>query len=136
MIVFDTDAISELMRPRPSSMLLERLAAVPVADQATTAVTIGELAYGAHEAGRPDLYARAAELLAGVRILAFDTAAAEHYGALRATLEQHGCRLADPDLRIAATTLAQQRATLVTGNIRHFARVPGLDVQDWIQGRT
>jgi len=49
------------------------------------------------------------------------------------SLEREGCRLADPDLRIAATALTQ-RATLVTGNARHFARLPGLEVEDWIRG--
>ncbi len=133
MIVFDTDAISELMRPRPSTTLVERLAGVPVGEQATTAITLGELAYGAHKAGRPALYRRAVRLLHGVQILGFDRPAAEQYGTLRASLERDGLRLADPDLRIAAIA-AVHRATLISGNRRHFDRIPGLSVEDWIRG--
>lgn len=133
MIILDTDAVSSLMRPRPAPALLGRIGEVPVAEQATTAVTIGELAYGAHKAGRPDLYARATKLLGGVSVFGFDTAAAEHYGRIRADLEAAGQRMADPDLRIAAIVLAH-RATLVTGNLTHFSRVPDLLAEDWIHG--
>jgi tRNA(fMet)-specific endonuclease VapC len=133
MIVFDTDVISELMRLRPSTILVERLADVPLAEQATTAITLGELAYGARKSGRPALYRRATRLLHGVRILAFDSTAAEQYGELRAALETEGRRLPDPDLRIAAIATAH-RATIVTGNRRHFERVRGLTVEDWIRG--
>jgi tRNA(fMet)-specific endonuclease VapC len=133
MIVFDTDVISELMRPRPSASLLERLGDVPVDEQATTSITLGELAYGARKAERPALYRRAVKLLRGVRILDFDRLAAEQYGDLRASLERNGHRLADPDLRIAAITTIH-RATLISGNRRHFGRVPGLTVEDWVRG--
>lgn len=135
MITLDTDVISELLRPRPADRLVARLRALPVQDQSTTAITLGELAYGAHRAGRPELYERALGLLAGTVILPFDHAAATQYGRIRAELEREGRRLADPDLRIAATALARH-VTLVTGNVRHFARVPGLEVEDWIRGQT
>ncbi len=133
MIVLDTDVISDLMRPRPSPQLLRRLRTVPIAEQATTAVAIGELAYGARRAERMDLYERAMELLADVHILPFDRAAAESYGSIRVALEHDGRRLPDPDLRIAATTLAHD-ATLITGNVRHFERVPDLNHEDWLRG--
>jgi len=132
-IVLDTDIISELMRPRPSASLVEQLTDVPVSEQATTAITLGELAYGARKAGRPGLYRRASRLLRGVRTLDFDRPAAEQYGELRALLEGEGRRLADPDLRIAAIAVVH-RGTLISGNRRHFDRVPGLSVEDWIHG--
>lgn len=133
MIVLDTDVISDLMSSRPSPRLLRRLGAVSVAEQATTAVTIGEIAYGARRAERLDLYERAVQLLAEVRVLPFDRAAAESYGSIRLALEREGRRLPDPDLRIAATALAHD-ATLITGNIRHFERVPDLACEDWLRG--
>lgn len=133
MIILDTDAISDLVRPQPSRLLVTRLAETPVDDQATTSITIGELAYAAYHAGRPELFQRAMGLLGGVRILDFDSAAAALYGSLRARLEKSGQRLADPVLRIAAIA-SLHVATLITGNVRHFARVPELVVQDWIRG--
>lgn len=131
MIVLDTDVVSNLMRPRPSSSLIERLGTVPAHEQSTTAITIGELSYGAERVERPELYRRAMKLLAGTRVLPFDEDVAQHYGGLRAKLERNGMRLPDPDLRIAATALAHG-AALVTGNVRHFARVERLVVHDWL----
>ena len=53
------------------------------------------------------------------------------YGRLRAELERNGRPLAEPDLRIAAIALARE-LTLVSGNARHFGRVPGLRVENWL----
>jgi tRNA(fMet)-specific endonuclease VapC len=132
MIVLDTDAVSDLMRPHPSPSLVAQLGGVPAVEQATTAVTVGELAYGAHRVDRPELFERAMRLLAGTRVLTFDGDAARHYGRIRSELERRGTRLADPDLRIAATTLAHH-AVLISGNARHFQRVPGLRCENWLR---
>jgi tRNA(fMet)-specific endonuclease VapC len=132
-IVLDTDTLSELMRPRPSSRLVARLEQVAAAEQATTSITLGEIAYGARKANRPALYQRAVGLLRGVKILDFDRAAAERYGEIRLALESAGVRLADPALRIAAIAVASDRL-LVTGNVKHFARVPDLRTEDWMRG--
>lgn len=105
---------------------------VPAEEQATTAITLGEIAYGARKAGRLVLYERAIGLLRGVRVLDFDRPAAERYGELHLALERAGLRLADPDLRIAAIAVASE-GLLVTGNLRHFGRVPGLRAEDWIR---
>jgi tRNA(fMet)-specific endonuclease VapC len=132
MIVLDTDVVSDLMRPRPTPSLVARLGEVPYSEQATTAVTVGELAYGAHRVDRPDLFERAMSLLSDTRVLAFDDHVARHYGRIRSELERQGKRLDDPDLRIAATVLAHE-ATLITGDTRHFQRVPGLRHENWLR---
>ncbi len=54
------------------------------------------------------------------------------YAEIRVALEASGQRLDDPDLRIAAICLAHD-LTLVTGNVRHFERVPGLRVENWLE---
>ena len=46
-------------------------------------------------------------------------------------LEAVGRPLEDADLQIAAICLAHD-LTLVTGNVRHFERVPGLRVENWL----
>ncbi len=133
MVVLDTDIVSDLMRPRPAPQLVERLAETAASEQATTAITIGELAYGARRVDRPELYERAMRLLADVLVLPFDRDAAERYGSIRSELERGGERLPDPDLRIAATTLVHG-AVLITGNVRHFERIPGLSCENWLRG--
>ena len=37
----------------------------------------------------------------------------------------------EPDLRIAAIAI-QHTLTLISGNTKHFERIPGLDVENWI----
>jgi tRNA(fMet)-specific endonuclease VapC len=41
--------------------------------------------------------------------------------------------VADADLFIGAIA-ASKRATVVTGNTRHYNRIPGVIVEDWIRG--
>jgi tRNA(fMet)-specific endonuclease VapC len=60
--------------------------------------------------------------------------AAAEYGRVKAHLEQEGLRLDDMDLIIASVALAEH-ASLATFNLRHFSRVPGLELLDWSGGR-
>jgi tRNA(fMet)-specific endonuclease VapC len=66
-----------------------------------------------------------------LRVLGFDLESARNYGELRAELERAGTPVSEPDLRIGAICIRHQ-ATLATGNLRHFARIPRLDAQDWL----
>ena len=133
MIVFDTDVVSFILRPRPPTGLIRRVADLGPEEQAITTVTVGELVYGAKRSSRTKQLLSALEerVWPNVRILAFDFRSAVRYGELRAQLEQAGTALAEPDLRISATCL-RFGASLATGNIRHFGRVPGLEVSDWL----
>ena len=130
MTVFDTDAVSLLLRRQPSPSLVEVVGSIDPYDQATSAITVGELAYGAARARRLGLYVRARKLLDLIRILPFDEDAGEVYAVIRRGLEQRGITLTEPDLRIAAIALRHD-AQLLTGNVRHFRHVPGLLVRTW-----
>ena len=66
-----------------------------------------------------------------VHILSFDSSAAEAFGGIRAELERAGATLAEPDLSIGAIALTNN-LTVVAGNGRHFARIPWLQVENWI----
>jgi len=54
------------------------------------------------------------------------------YARLRAELEIAGTPISPNDLWIAAQALAEG-ATLVTANVREFARVPGLRLENWLR---
>jgi len=58
--------------------------------------------------------------------------AVQQFGRLKVVLERQGNRVADADLFIASIALAQ-RATLITGNLRHYERIPDLLIEDWIR---
>ena len=129
---FDTDILSATMRRDPPLRLIRRLAVTPPSQQFTTAITYGEMIYGAAKRKSEALADRIRALLNhAITIVPFDDAAAERYGHLRATLESDGMPLAEPDLRIAATALSRS-LTLVTANTRHFNRIPGLTIENWL----
>ena len=133
MFCFDTDVISAAMRPAPPMHLVRRLARTPIEEQCTTAITVGEILYGAARAGRPGLVELLRTLVTSAQpVIAFDEQAAEAYGPLRAELERLGRRLDGPDLRIASIALSRD-LTLVTGNVSHFERVPGLRIENWLE---
>jgi predicted nucleic acid-binding protein len=133
MFLFDTDTLSQVLRREPPPSLLVRLAAIPAEEQFTSAITIGEMVYGAHRSPRPEhfLGLLRERVLNDVVVLPFDQAAGEAYGRLRAELERAGTPIGEADTRIAAIALTHD-LTVVTGNLRHFSRVPGLRVENWI----
>jgi len=57
--------------------------------------------------------------------------AADGYGALKDTLKRQGTPIGDMDTLIAAHALAE-KLILVTHNTRHFEKVPGLKLEDWM----
>jgi len=131
--LLDTDTLSNPLKKRPSSSLLRRLAEVPVAQQFTSAITIGEMVYGAHRSAKRETFLQQLyeEVLPNVRVLSFDLEAALVFGRLRAELESLGTPLDLADLRIASIAVSQG-LILVTGNVRHFERVPDLTVENWL----
>jgi tRNA(fMet)-specific endonuclease VapC len=129
---FDTDILSAVIRRDPPLALIRRLAQTPPEQQFTTAVTLGELLYGAGRRGSATLIRKVRELVIGaLLVLPFDERAAEVYGPLRAGLEAEGRRLDEPDLRIASIALSRG-LVVVTTNVRHFGRVPDLKVENWL----
>ena len=129
---FDTDILSAVLRRHPPLRLIRRLARTPPSQQFTTSITYGEMIYGAAKRDSVTLADRIRALLQhAVTIIPFDDAAAARYGQLRAALEADGMPLAEPDLRIAAIALTRS-LTLVTANTRHFDRITGLDIENWL----
>jgi tRNA(fMet)-specific endonuclease VapC len=133
MYLLDTDILSNLMKRAPASTLVARLARVPPEDQFTSSVTLGELMYGAHRSSRTAALLERIEesLLPELPILPFDAAAARRYGELRAELERRGTPIGDADTRVASIALSRG-LTVVTGNERHFRKVSGLEIENWL----
>ncbi|MBA3388646.1 MAG: PIN domain-containing protein [Actinomycetota bacterium] len=135
MYLLDTDILSNLMKRAPADKLLARLAKEAPEAQYTSSVTLGELLYGAHRSARSASLLERIEAVITVdlRVLPFDAAAARRYGGIRAELESEGTPIGDADVRIAAIALTHG-LKVVTGNERHFRRVSGLEVENWMEG--
>jgi tRNA(fMet)-specific endonuclease VapC len=130
LIFLDTDACSLLIRGG-SKKLDGRVRAVPPREVCVSAVTRAELLYGL--ARRPDA-TRLADLvqafLGRVRSLAWSNEAAAHYAHIRAFLDSKGEPVGNMDQMIAAHARSAA-IPLVTGNAKHFRRIPGLEILDW-----
>jgi tRNA(fMet)-specific endonuclease VapC len=125
--LFDTDAISELLRHRPAMAYIKWLMKVPREEQFTSAVVMGELYKGAYRSQACERHLTNIEqrILPCVTVLPYDLGIAKVFGKIRARLEETGTILPDADLQIAATAI-YHGLELVTGNLRHFRRINGL----------
>jgi tRNA(fMet)-specific endonuclease VapC len=95
-------------------------------------ITASELLFGVHRADSPRRRRRresfVEEILSLVPVLGFDIAAARTHARLWALLATAGTSIDAIDLIIAATAFANDLPVL-TENVRHFERVPGLIVR-------
>ena len=130
MRVLDTDTCIEILRG--NGVVIARRESTPD-DVGTTWVTASELYFGAARSSAPggnrDLVDRFLQTLS---VIDFDLRAARVFSATKAALRDAGQQIADADLFIASVVIARG-ATLVTGNRRHFERIPGIILEDWIR---
>jgi tRNA(fMet)-specific endonuclease VapC len=117
-----------------SAPVVDRLAATEPAEVAVPQPVLAEIAFGIERLPRSK---RRAALQARFDLLCTElpradwTDAVSHtYGRVKATLERRGARIEDFDAAIAAHALALN-ATLVTANLDHMTRIPGLRIEDW-----
>jgi tRNA(fMet)-specific endonuclease VapC len=129
--MLDTNAASVAMRGHPA--FDARLQALTPGQWCLSAVTRSEIRHGV--ARRPQatrLHRLVNEFLQIAPVLPWDAKAADRHGLLRADLQARGLPIGDFDEMIAAHALTR-KAVLVTDNVRHFARVPGLAIENWLR---
>lgn len=129
--MLDTNMIIYAMNSKPERLtkLFKRFGKN---DLCISAITMAELEYGVSnsskaEENRDSLYM----FVSGIEIMPFDTVAAREYGDIRADLRLKGSPIGANDMLIAAHARSLG-LTLVTNNIREFARVEGLKVENWL----
>ena len=122
----DTDWLIDAAIGRPRAQhLLERLSDEGLA---VSIIAVAEVYEGAF--GSPDPQATLDGLrafLGDFAILPVTDPIVEQFARLRATLRRQGQRIPDMDLLIAATAITED-LVLITRNVRHFARLPDLQL--------
>lgn len=133
MLVLDTSALSAVMHDIEPAK--ERLRKLEPGDVILAAPVAAEIHYGLArlESGskRRRLLEEAYRLVRRtIRFLDWNEPAVEEFGRLKAELERRGAKLDDFDLAIASVAMSFG-ADVATMNVRHFARIEGLVVEDW-----
>ena len=129
--LLDTNICIYIAKHNPPEVR-ERFARHQVRELSMSVVTLGELRFGAEKSqARERALAVVAQLEQAIPVSPLPEAAGEHYGQIRAALQQQGMPIGNNDLWLAAHARAEGWI-LVTDNDREFARVPGLQWENWV----
>ncbi len=125
---------AERSRLAPDELVAEVLDRWGDVELAISAMSAGELFHGCWRADTAARRARREEfveaLLSALPVVDITLPVMRVFGAIDARLRAAGTWVPTSDLLIACTALSRGDE-IVTGNARHFGRVPGLTVHEW-----
>ena len=128
--LLDTNICIDVIKRRPE-LVLDRFNE-NAAYLAISSITLAELLHGAEKSSQPQrTFAVVEDFCSRLDILDYGAKAAQHYGQIRASLEQRGTPIGVNDLHIAAHARSEG-LTLVSNNLREFERVDGLLYENWL----
>jgi predicted nucleic acid-binding protein len=124
----DTDVVISFLNGRREAVaLVQRLRLTGLAISLPTYGEVVEgIVYSRDPASREDAFRR---FLIGVEVLPLDVDVMRRFARIRGELRAAGQLIPDFDLLIAATAF-EYNLTLVTRNLRHFDRIPGLTIYE------
>ena len=126
--LLDTDTVSFALRGEGN--VNSRLMDQGKSKISISSITLAELRSGAARKESRRIHRLIDELISVVPVLPFDERAADRFGQVSSHLFVRGKRVGDVDTLIAAHALSLE-CVLVTHNVRHFQRIPGLKIEDW-----
>jgi len=130
-LVLDTNAVSALMKG--DALVVARLRQHSKDEESVPQPALAEIAYGIERLPpskrKETLQERFDLVRSELARSEWTDEVSECFGRIKAALEK-GRGIEDFDVAIAAHALATG-AVLVTANLDHMARVPGLQVEDW-----
>ena len=135
MACLDTTMLVDLARPAGKWKRRALAKVRELADRGeglvTTRFSLAEMYVGVERSDDPDREERALEaVIEPLGVLDFDDRAARLFGQITAYLQTLGQPAGDPDVLIAATSMASGHV-LVTRNPAHFAGIPDLTVETY-----
>ncbi len=111
----------------------QNIAKYAVIPKAISIITFGQLLYGAKKSQQRDknisIVYRLAEIFP---VVGTTRSTIEAFTEIKLALDKKGEGIEDFDLLIAATALSLNH-TLVTNNVRHFRRIGGLRIENWLE---
>jgi tRNA(fMet)-specific endonuclease VapC len=135
--LLDTNIISELMRPVPNPIIIQKVDLYKE-ETATASIVVHELLYGGFRL--PESKKRKAFLdyindsVLNLPILGYDSKAAQCHAQERVRLSKIGKTLAFADGQIASIA-ASNDLILVTNNVADFQYFKNLKIENWFENR-
>ena len=126
--LLDTCVCIALLKKSPS--VIQRLREVGTSNCRISDITLAELYFGAFKSGKEKHFNDVSEI--SKLFEKFPIQYTRKYGEIRWELEKQGLRIGDMDIFIAATAL-EEDLILVTGNVKHFERIPDLKIENWMK---
>ncbi|MBC7681108.1 MAG: type II toxin-antitoxin system VapC family toxin [Ferruginibacter sp.] len=131
--MLDTNILSYFLKGMQPGLTARMAQTLRTQDSAISAITRAEMRYGQALMAADDKRRRGIDLLLGqLPTLPWTAAAADRYGDIQSQFKKQGTPIGEMDTQIAAHALAEN-LVLVTHNTRHFERVPGLRLEDWMR---
>lgn len=128
--LLDTNICIYIAKQKPVSVL-NRFEKMTAGEVAMSAITYGELLYGAEKSQQVKKSKEILEELSAlIPPLPLSIDVGEHYAHVRATLEKQRKPIGNNDLWISSHALALN-IILVTNNLKEFTRVPNLKIENW-----
>lgn len=128
--LLDTNIVIDMLKRRPVEV--QATFNANASRMAISSITLAELLHGAEKSTRTRENLVAIEdFCSRLDALPYGAKAAQHYGAIRAALENQGQPIGVNDRHIAGHARSEG-LTLVTNNTSEFVRVPALEVGNWI----
>ena len=130
--LLDTNILSYFIRGRHAELNSRVTEAIERERACVSVIVRAEVRFGQSGMLANDKRRRAIDLLLDqLPALPWTAAAADAYGTLKAQLQSTGRPIGELDTQIAAHALAEG-LVLVTHNTRHFDRIAGLKLEDWM----
>ncbi|ECH8185864.1 type II toxin-antitoxin system VapC family toxin [Salmonella enterica subsp. houtenae] len=127
MYMLDTNTVSHFFRQ--NAKVVAKFHDIPPSRICISSLTEAELRYGIAKRKSKSLTELVEAFLETVKIMAWDSQAAERYGILRADMERSGRVMGTLDQLIAAH--AGSSGMIIVTNDAAFSMVPGLLIEDW-----
>jgi len=129
--MLDTNILSNIIR-FPEGHAVRKLIDTGVDDVCVSAIVASEFRFGAAKRGSERLTRLVEGLLQRFPVIPYTAEASLAYAPIRSDLAAAGTPIGPVDTFIAAHAMSLN-VTLVTDNIRKFARVPGLRLENWLE---
>lgn len=130
--LLDTDTCIYILNHEPERVRY-KFEQIELSRVAISSITLLELDAGGRKGSRvEENLAKVERFASSLTVLPFTAATARVAGKLKQDLRSAGTPIGDMDLLIAAHGLSLG-AIVVTNNLREFARVPDLRVENWLE---